>query len=171
MRGDRVEDEDERLRALYASHRRPLPTYAQRVLGGDLQSAEDIAQETLPRAWQHAENLDAEHARPWLYTVAWHLAIDQGRHRPNRGRDVASAPVAEVSISDSWTRRRMPACSRTRSAPSPRHIGRSRGRLRAGRTTREIAERLNMSNGTIRSPMSYALRALRLALERGVQQP
>jgi RNA polymerase sigma-70 factor (ECF subfamily) len=174
MRGDRVEVEDERLlRALSASHPRPLLTYTQRVLGGDLQSAKDIVQETLLRAWQHAENLDAEHARPWLYTVAWHLVIDQGRHRPNQGRDTASAPMPEVSISDSWTRRRIPACSRTRSAPSPpAHREVLVEGFHAGRTTREIAERFNMSNDTVRSRMSYALRALRLALpERGVQQP
>jgi RNA polymerase sigma-70 factor (ECF subfamily) len=42
----------------------------------------------------------------------------------------------------------------------------------AGRTTREIAERLNIPNGTVRSRLFYALQALRLALlERGVQQP
>src|SRR6202000_2480351 len=68
MCSSRVEDE-RLLRALYASHARPLLAYVQRLLGGDRQRAEDIVQETLLRAWQHADDLTVEQARPWLFTV------------------------------------------------------------------------------------------------------
>jgi DNA-directed RNA polymerase specialized sigma24 family protein len=37
---------------------------------GDRQLAEDIVQETLLRAWTHADRLPADAQRPWLLTTA-----------------------------------------------------------------------------------------------------
>jgi RNA polymerase sigma-70 factor (ECF subfamily) len=172
MSSSRVADE-RLLRALYASHARPLLAYVQRLLGGDRQRAEDIMQETLLRAWQHAEDLDVDHARPWLFTVARHLVIDANRHRPARRGDISLAMVDEVSTSDgvdaaldAWL------LTDALSALTPAHREVLIEGFYAGRTTREIAARLHIPNGTVRSRMFYALRALRLALlERGVQQP
>lgn len=166
--------EDERLlRALYASHARPLLAYARRLAGGDRQLAEDIVQETLLRAWQHAGDLDVDLARPWLFTVARRLIIDADRTRRARPQQAQAAPVEELSSQDE-----LDAAldgflvADALAALSPAHREVIVESFYRGSTTREIAARLNVPDGTIRSRMFYALRALRLALlERGVHSP
>jgi RNA polymerase sigma-70 factor (ECF subfamily) len=168
----RIEDE-QLLRALYASHARPLMAYVQRLLGGDRQRAEDIMQETLLRAWEHAGELNVGQARPWLFTVARRLVIDQGRHRPSQPLDTSLAMVDDVSTSDELDAA-LDAflVADALGALTPAHREVLVESFYAGRTTREIAQRLNIPNGTVRSRLFYALQALRLALlERGVQQP
>ena len=60
--------------------------------------AEDIVQETLLRAWRNLDRLDenAGPVRPWLFTVAQHLAIDAHRARRARPPEVGDAALAAV---------------------------------------------------------------------------
>ena len=52
-------------------------------LTGDPVRAEDVAQETLLRAWQHYEVLDEARGsvRSWLFTVARNIVIDEWRSK------------------------------------------------------------------------------------------
>src|SRR5664280_2730684 len=54
-----------------------------RLVAGDRQRAEDVVHETLLRAWKHPAALHPyrENPRPWLFTVARHLVIDERRAR------------------------------------------------------------------------------------------
>jgi RNA polymerase sigma-70 factor (ECF subfamily) len=172
MRSSHIEEE-QLLRALYASHARPLLAYVQRLASGDRQLAEDIVQETLLRAWQHSGDLTAEEARPWLFTVARRLAIDAERNRHAR-----QSVARKASVEDSATRDELDAAldacllADALDALAPPHREVIVEGFYQGHSTREIAARLNIPNGTVRSRMFYALRALRLALlERGVHSP
>src|SRR6266550_1396089 len=78
--GTQLEGE-ELVRALYEEHAAPLLAFVQRLMGGDRPLAEDIVQETLLRAWRHADELSADRVRPWLFTTARHLVIDSYRGR------------------------------------------------------------------------------------------
>ncbi|HEX5120006.1 MAG TPA: sigma-70 family RNA polymerase sigma factor [Pseudonocardiaceae bacterium] len=172
MRIGRIEDE-RLLRALYASHARPLLAYVQRLAGGDRQLAEDIVQETLLRAWQHADDLDVDLARPWLFTVARRLIIDADRNRRARPQQTQAASVEELSGQDELDAT-LDAflVADALDALTPAHREVIVESFYHGSTTREIAARLNVPDGTVRSRMFYALRALRLALlERGVHSP
>ena len=75
-----------------------LLAYALRLIDGDRSRAEDIVQETLVRAWRHLDRLDedAGPVRPWLFTVAQHLAIDAHRARRARPPEVGEAALASV---------------------------------------------------------------------------
>jgi RNA polymerase sigma-70 factor, ECF subfamily len=86
------------LRALYDQHAPVLLAYALRLTDGDRARAEDIVQETLLRAWQNLELLDdtVRPVRPWLFTVAQHLAIDAHRARRARPHEVGDAALDAV---------------------------------------------------------------------------
>src|SRR5262249_2500241 len=60
------------VRMLYREHGAALLSYCTYRLGGDRQAAEDVVQETLLRAWRHADGLvtDGRSPRGWLVTVA-----------------------------------------------------------------------------------------------------
>jgi RNA polymerase sigma-70 factor (ECF subfamily) len=172
MRGSRIEDE-RLLRALYASHARPLLVYVRRLAGGDRELAEDIVQETLLRAWQHAGDLDVELARPWLFTVARRLIIDADRSSRARPQQTPTELVEEAATRDELDAA-LDACLLVDAlrALTPAHREVVVESFYRGHSTREIAARLNIPDGTVRSRMFYALRALRLALlERGVHSP
>ena len=87
------------IRALYDEHARPLLGYAMRLTNGDRHRAEDVVQETLLRAWRHPEAIhrSPDAVRPWLFTVARHIAVDAyraRRARPSEGRPEGLETVA-----------------------------------------------------------------------------
>src|ERR1700710_1014428 len=78
----RPETAEALIRSLYAEHGRSVLAYATR-LTGDRAAAEDGVQETLVRAWKHADKLVEGHGsvRGWLLTVARNIVTDRARAR------------------------------------------------------------------------------------------
>jgi RNA polymerase sigma-70 factor (ECF subfamily) len=171
--GTQVRDE-ELIRALYAEHAQPLLAFAQRLMGGDRAAAEDIVQETLLRAWRHANDLDTPAVRPWLFTTARHLAIDAHRARISRPREASGdLPELPAETTDTFDAALTSAvvidALRTL---TPAHRAVLVDYFYRGRTAAEIAAERGVPAGTARSRVYYAMRALRLALqERGVDGP
>jgi RNA polymerase sigma-70 factor (ECF subfamily) len=160
------------LRALYDAHAVALLGYALRLCGGDRARAEDLVQETLVRAWRHLDVLDptAGPIRPWLFTVAQHLAIDAHRARRARPPEVGEAGLAAVSGLDEMegVLDRIVLVDALGSL-SPEHRAAIVETYYRGRTVAEAARVLGVPPGTVKSRCYYALRALKLALtERGV---
>src|SRR5690349_9874368 len=81
------------IRTLYEEHGRALLAYATR-LTGDRAAAEDVVQETLVRAWKHAEDLveGRGSVRGWLLTVARNIVTDRVRARAARPTEVPESP-------------------------------------------------------------------------------
>ncbi len=143
-----------------------------RLCGGDRARAEDLVQETLVRAWRHLDVLDPSAApvRPWLFTVAQHLAIDAHRAREARPHEVGEAALAGVSGLDELgaVLDRIVVVDALASL-SPEHRAVIVETYYRGRTVAEAARVLGIPPGTVKSRCYYALRALKLALaERGV---
>ncbi|WP_368671776.1 sigma-70 family RNA polymerase sigma factor [Jatrophihabitans endophyticus] len=166
-----------RLRALYDEHATALLGFALRLTGGDRGRAEDVVQDTLVRAWQNRAALDgaAGSIRPWLFTVARRIAIDQHRRRNARPQEVTgtAGDVALMSAADSADVEagldRIVVLDAL-SALSPDHRDVIVQTYYAGRTVAEAAQQLGVPVGTVKSRSFYALKALRLALaERGVR--
>jgi RNA polymerase sigma-70 factor, ECF subfamily len=160
------------LRALYDAHALALLGYAMHLCDGDRARAEDLVQETLVRAWQHLDRLDpsAGPVRPWLFTVAQHLAIDAHRARRARPREVGEAALDSVPdlgrIESTLDRIVVTDALQSLSHEHRTVIIETYYR---GRTVAEAADVLGVPPGTVKSRCYYALRALKLALaERGV---
>jgi RNA polymerase sigma-70 factor (ECF subfamily) len=137
-------------------------------LTGDPVRAEDVAQETLLRAWQHYEVLDESRGsvRSWLFTVARNIVIDEWRSKRfqnERATDQVPEPTDPVDQTDTLLQSWVVADAITQLSNEHRAV--LLECYYRGRSVAEAARRLGVPEGTVKSRTHYALRALRLALE------
>jgi RNA polymerase sigma-70 factor (ECF subfamily) len=72
--------------------RRELTRYCYRMLGSGFE-AEDAVQETLLRAWRHADGFEGRsQVRSWLYRIATNVCIDMSRQVQRRARPMETGP-------------------------------------------------------------------------------
>jgi RNA polymerase sigma-70 factor, ECF subfamily len=156
------------MRVLYDEHAAALWRYAVR-LTGDQARAEDVVQETLLRAWQHPEVTDGDRsARAWLFTVARNMIIDE--RRSARFRNESGTPDIEKTHDraapdevDSALDRML--LSGALAQLSNEHRAVIKRSYYQGWTTAQIAADLDIAEGTVKSRLHYAVRALRLTLQ------
>ncbi|MEU4535607.1 sigma-70 family RNA polymerase sigma factor [Streptosporangium sp. NPDC023825] len=143
-------------------HEKALLAYTEKLLH-DRHLAEDIVQETLIRAWHHAERLhDSQGSvRGWLLTVARNLVIDRSRSGFHRyevigtetldvlQRDHADMVVAAVAVTEMLD------------SLSVEHREVLVHTYLRGRTVSEAAKVLGIPVGTVKSRQYYALNHLR----------
>ena len=132
-------------------------------------------QETLLRAWQHPHVLNnGQSPRGWLFTVARNMVIDERRSARFRNEVMSfdgSGPPESAGpdeVSGALNRALVGDAMAQLSADHRAVVGRS---YYQGWTTAQIAADLGIAEGTVKSRLHYALRALRQALfEMGVTQ-
>jgi RNA polymerase sigma-70 factor, ECF subfamily len=163
-------DDDSRLVALYDAHGPSVWRYVVHLTGNPA-GADDIVQETLLRAWRSPRILaqEPETARSWMFTVARNLVIDEVRsarrrheigvaETPERVRDDGTDALFEsLLIEEALATLDL----EHRSVIVHAYYG--------GCSIAEVARRLGIPEGTVKSRLHYGLRALRLAFqEKGV---
>lgn len=157
-------------RALHDRHAAELGRFAMR-LTHDRQWAEDVVQEVLLRAWREPGLAERDNAaaRAWLFTVTRNLIIDRwrsasARHESATGQ-VFDQPVDDASsqVLDRWL------IAESLSALSPEHGAVVKAAYYEQKPVAEIAARLGIPEGTVKSRLHYGLRTLKLILqEKGV---
>lgn len=170
--------------ALYDRHAEAVHALLVRILR-DRDVAEDLLQETLLRAWQHAESFDRQRGpvRCWLLGIAHHLALNELRRRRRRPNEIRENPdddgvsalgmqadpapgpadVAWSGVQEHELRRalnRLPASQRV-----------AVELYAAGFSQSEIAAKLAEPIGTIKSRLRASFRAMRLNLEQILGDP
>lgn len=153
--------------ALVAEHRPGLVRYATRLMGGDVAAAEDVAQETLLRAWRHLDRLTEQQGsvRGWLTRVAHNVAMDQHRARRSRPTEIAWTEFDEeraASLDD-------PArevedrvlVTELLAHVSPIHRSTLAEVYLSDQTAAAAAARLGVPVGTVKSRVFHALRTMR----------
>jgi RNA polymerase sigma-70 factor (ECF subfamily) len=162
---------EELARVLYYEHGADLLWFVQRRTRGDQQLAEDIVQETVLRAWRHADDLPPTGAmRAWLFTTAHRLVIDAYRARTARPAEISGDRLDAVAgAADLDEALDTVVIADALGALTPAHRAALIAFFYRGRTATEIATEHRIPPGTARSRIHYGLRALRRALqERGV---
>jgi RNA polymerase sigma-70 factor, ECF subfamily len=158
-----------RMQAVYDAHARPLYRYLLTLTFGDRQAAEDLLQETMVRVWRNIDGLhpDVARLRPWLCTVARHLAIDAGRARKARPHEVTDVDITGHAQTgdpiDSMLA--VHVIKQAMASLTPEHRSVIIETYFRGRSTSEAARLLGIPEGTVKSRSYHALRALRSALQ------
>lgn len=159
----------DRIDALYATHRPRLLRFLLGLTHGERQLAEDLAQETMLRAWRHIDKLpsDAAGQRRWLLTVARRLVIDVVRARRTRPAettvvDLEWLSTAEDSAEAAIATQAMLTAFDNLSEVQQTVLADLHFR---GKTPVEVATKLRIPVGTVNSRAHYALRALRHGME------
>ena len=164
--------EETAVRAVYARYAGPILTVAMGTLGKrDL--ADEVVQTTMLNAWRASSSFDpSRDLAPWLYSIARRAAIDVYRResRAATPAEVTDDRAATVPLSfertwEAWEVR----SALDRLPPDEREVVRLAHFL--GMTHREIAQRLDVPVGTVKSRSNRAYKRLAALLAHVVREP
>lgn len=161
--------------ALFARYGDLVYSVAYRVLA-DRHAAEDIAQEVFLKFWRRPSLFDSSRGRfaTWLISVTRNRAIDEHRARRRLGRDEpggateADPPSAQAGDPGSLAvlaREREAVREALSSLPPEQRLAIELAYF-GGLTQSEVAERLSLPLGTVKTRIRLGMRKLRAALER-----
>jgi RNA polymerase sigma-70 factor (ECF subfamily) len=163
-RGTAPRARSESMDEVWQIHGIVLTRFALRLTLGDKYRADEIVQETLVRAWRHPEVVDghAETIRPWLFTVARNVATDMWRTQSRRDDVIEHRPHDRAGAVDNIDQAMTAMDVRAalaRLSPEHRRVVVEVHYL--GRSVTEIAELLDIPEGTVKSRTYYGLRQLK----------
>lgn len=158
---------------LVCRHRESVVAVVYRMIG-DVQMAEEAAQEAFLRAWQRLQQYKPQYSfRNWIITIAVHQCLDQLRREPIQV-DVdslsleASAGRPEAELDD---REQIEQVRRAVLALPPASRAVLVLREYEGQTYQEISQALGIPLGTVMSRLNYARTQLRQALSAYWEEP
>jgi RNA polymerase sigma-70 factor (ECF subfamily) len=151
---------------LHAEHASALFNWA-RTRVADRRDAEELVSETLVRAWRRYDQFDPGRGseRAWIFGIARNAAIDMHRRSQRRLRPV-SDELPDVAVPGVVERiAEISLISDALADLSDQHRTVIVEAFVHGRDTNEIAARIGIPPGTVKSRMFYGMRSLRAALE------
>ncbi len=155
---------------LYRAHREQVLRWSLRYMGGDVTAAEDLAHDVFIQVLERMSGLERpEELNGWLYRVTAHLAISRWRRERSRWARVRSALAHEAaepspSPADALELREgaRRALAQLRALP-PRERVVLCMKLLDGRSQRDIAGCLGLSDGDVAKLVTRALARVRAA--------
>jgi RNA polymerase sigma-70 factor (ECF subfamily) len=158
---------------LHDRHAAELWRFALR-LTHDREWAQDVVQEVLLRAWKDKALADRDEAmaRAWLFTIARNLIIDRWRSASSRYESTTSSITEQAMADESSLVLDRWLIADALGGLSSEHRDVINAAYYEGRSVADIAKRLCIPEGTVKSRLHYGLRSLRLILqEKGVTRP
>jgi RNA polymerase sigma-70 factor, ECF subfamily len=160
----------EAFRKLFELYGPRVKSYMMRQ-GADSTTAEDLAQETLLTVWRKAQLYSDEKgsATTWIFTIARNLRIDRLRREvswqplpENRDEEASDAPDPEEEVTEKERRDKVRAVLATLPPDQSEVVTLS---YVEGLSHSEIAERLGLPLGTVKSRMRLAYQKVKEAVE------
>ncbi|MBX9926983.1 MAG: sigma-70 family RNA polymerase sigma factor [Hyphomicrobiaceae bacterium] len=157
-------------RQLYQSYAPRVKSYMMRQ-GADANTAEELAQETLLTVWRKASLYSGEKgsATTWIFTIARNLRIDRLRREvpwqelPEGHDETASSDIMpDEAVSEAERRERVQRAMSTLPEDQLEVVNLS---YIDGLSHSEIAEKLDLPLGTVKSRMRLAYQKIREAVE------
>jgi RNA polymerase sigma-70 factor (ECF subfamily) len=157
-------------RELYQTYGPRVKAYMMR-LGADAGTAEDLAQETLLTVWRRAQLYSAEKgsAATWIFTIARNLRIDRLRREvpwqelpQDRPEVAAGDALPDEALAEKERQARVRAALASLPAEQQEVVALS---YLEGLSHGEIAARLELPLGTVKSRMRIAYQKIRDRLE------
>lgn len=132
----------------------------------DRELAADVVQETFVKAWKSADGFDTSRdLAPWLTTIARRTAIDAIRreNRPTQGghEPEVDGVVEPISFERTWE---VHEVRQAVDGLDPRDAEIVRLTYQGGYTHQQIADRLDMPLGTVKSRLNRSQKRLAVAL-------
>ena len=177
IRRIRVRNDDDAFETLVHRYEHELYGYLRRYLGGDAQLAEDVFQATFLRVHQKSSQFaEGNRFRPWLYAIATNQAI-YARRRNHRHRMVSLDRPADArpdsgSLAETIAAKGQNSTEMMQEAESVAWVLKAVSALpeplrstldlvyRHGLKHREVACRLGIPVGTVKSRLNTALHRL-----------
>lgn len=162
-------DRDRAIGELYDRYAQRLYGYGLRLLQNDGSLAEEMVQETFVRLWRSASRFDASRGTVsrYVFTIARNTAVDLHRRKPRGQREELGELAAEGDAFDRLVTSLTVRDALQALAPSFREV--LELTYDQALTQRQIADRLEIPVGTVKSRTYHAMRALRGELvERGI---
>ena len=160
---------EDRMQAIYETHSGALQRTLLIWTYGDWQAAEDLMQETMVRAWRNLGKLNADPQAlgPWLFAVARRIAVDRFRARVARPRESAPDQLERACAPEEPFERLLDrdTIRGALAGLSEAHRAVLVHVYLLDRTVPETAAALGLPEGTVKSRVHYALRAVREALD------
>ena len=160
----------EAFRKLFELYGPRVKSYMMRQ-GADATTAEDLAQETLLTVWRKAQLYSDEKgsATTWIFTIARNLRLDRLRREvswqplpENRDEEASDAPDPEEEVTERERRDKVRAVLATLPPDQSEVVMLS---YVEGLSHSEIAERLQLPLGTVKSRMRLAYQKVKDAVE------
>ncbi len=160
----------EAFRKLFELYGPRVKSYMMRQ-GADATTAEDLAQETLLTVWRKAQLYSDEKgsATTWIFTIARNLRIDRLRREvswqplpENRDEEASDAPDPEEEVTEKERRDKVRSVLATLPPDQSEVVTLS---YVEGLSHSEIAERLGLPLGTVKSRMRLAYQKVKEAVE------
>lgn len=171
MDSTRSDLDEQGLRAAYAAHAGEMFGFAARSLD-DRGLAEEAVQETFVRAWRFGDRFDPQLGtmRTWLFAILRHVVTDIARARAIRPEPASDETIQRATDRGASEDRLEQALLAWQIEEALRRIGEDHRRVvletyYRRRPYSEVAVTLGIPEGTVKSRVYYALRALRLTLE------
>ena len=163
-----TDDPEIAMQELHEDHSAALWAFCLHLTGNDRARAEDVAQETLLRAWRNSVVLTESRGsvRSWLFTVARNIVIDEWRTRRSQ-REFATAELPDLEPTGDRTDELLLSwvVAEALTSLSADHRAVLVECYYRGLPVAEAAERLGVPVGTVKSRTYYAKRALRAQLD------
>jgi RNA polymerase sigma-70 factor (ECF subfamily) len=152
-------------RRIWATYVGEMRVFAVRRLA-DAGRAEDAVQDTFLRAWRSASRFDSARGTPraWLFAILRNVLVDHARANASRPRMV-NAAAEVVSADDHDLRIAALVVGDALQRLSAEHRDVIVESYYGGRTAAEVAVRVGVPVGTVRSRLFYGLKALGRALD------